>query len=132
MLNHYLIIYNKHVYDTTGASRYCLLWVFLFEIPLKIFKTRLLGRCFHTLVKNASFSFLTDLGSHNLLLSGSSVLASTPPWVHPLRGLASSLAHRPMSGFDTICNSSSPPLTDIVLFRLTLSNFPSKFLKHVC
>ena len=32
----------------------------------------------------------------------------------PLRGSISSLAHRPVSGSDTICNSPSPPLENIV------------------
>jgi len=30
------------------------------------------------------------------------------------------------------CNGQSPPLANIVLFRLFLSGFPSKFLKRVC
>ena len=30
--------------------------------------TRLLGRCFHTLIKNVSFPSRIDVGSHNLLL----------------------------------------------------------------
>ena len=51
----------------------------------------------------------------------------------PLRGLAFSLAlvcppplvlslatHRPVSGFDTICNRPNPPLADLVLFGLSL------------
>ena len=57
-----------------------------------------------------------------------------PMWdltIHPLGGLVSSLAHSPMSGSDTICNSPSPPLADIVLFRFSLLGFPSKFLEHV-
>ena len=47
------------------ASRYCPLWTFLFGLSLKIFKTRLLKRGFHTLIKNVSFSSPTDAGSHN-------------------------------------------------------------------
>jgi len=42
-----------------------------------------------------------------------------PIWdltIYPLGGPASSLAHCPVSGSDTICNSSSPLLTDIVRF----------------
>ena len=50
----------------------------------------------------------------------------------PLRGSTSSLAHRPMSGIDTICNGPNPPLTDVVLFGLSLSGFPSSILKRVC
>ena len=44
----------------------------------------------------------------------------------PLRGTASLLAHRPVSGSDTICNGPSPPLTNIVLFGLSLSGFSSR------
>ena len=46
----------------------------------------------------------------------------------PLRGTTSSLAHRSVSGSDTICNCLSPLLADIVLFRLSLSGFLSRFL----
>ena len=63
---------------------------------------------------------------------GLSVLTGTPPDVHPLQGSTSLLAHRPVFGSDTICNSPRPPLTDIVLFRFSLSDFPARFLKHVC
>ena len=31
-----------------------------------------------------------------------------------------------------LCNSPSLPLADIVLFGLSLSRFPSRFLKRVC
>ena len=56
--------------------------------------------------------------------SVSSVLADTrsplqPMWdltIHPLPGLVSSLTHRLVSGFYSICNSSSPSLVDIVRF----------------
>ena len=47
-----------------AASRYCPLWAFSFGLPLKVFKMGLLGRSFHTLIKNASFSSPTDRGSH--------------------------------------------------------------------
>ena len=137
---------------------------FLFMLPLKVFKMRMLGRSFHTLIKNALFPSLTDVESHNssffgiqhpywnsfpslidagfnnLPLFGASVLVSSRSslrmmWdllIHPRRGLASSLAHRPVSGSDTIYNSSSPPLVDIVLFGFFLSGFPSRSLKCVC
>ena len=75
---------------------------------------------------------------------GPSVLASTrsllqsmwnPP-IHPpahrlvstpLRGSASSLAHRLVFGSDTICNGPSQPLADMVLFGL--SRLPLKVFK---
>ena len=43
------------------ASRYCPLWAFPFGLPFKIFKTHLLGRDFHTLIKNASLFSPTDV-----------------------------------------------------------------------
>ena len=39
--------------------------IVLFELPLKVFKTHLLGRGFHTFIKNVSFSSPTDVGSHS-------------------------------------------------------------------
>ena len=106
----------------------CSLWAFPFGFPLKVFKMHLLGRGFHTLIKNVSFSSPTNMGSHipppsgpsiladthSLLQSmwtpqstpfGPSVLAGIPPHVHPLRVSVSSLGHRPVSGSNTICNS---------------------------
>ena len=43
-----------------------------------------------------------------------------------LQGRASSLAHRPKPNSNIICNVPDPPLTDIVLFGLSLSSFPSR------
>ena len=51
----------QHKPTTNG---YCPLWTFSFRLPLKVFKTYLLGRGFHTLIKNASFSSPTNVGSH--------------------------------------------------------------------
>ena len=39
-----------------------LFWLFPFGLPLKIFKTRLLGRGFHTLTKKVSFSYPNRCG----------------------------------------------------------------------
>ena len=39
--------------------------IVLFELLLKVFKTRLLRRGFYTFIKNVLFSSLTDVGSHN-------------------------------------------------------------------
>ena len=39
----------------------CPLWVFSFGLPLKVFKTHLLERGFHNLIKNVSFSSPTDV-----------------------------------------------------------------------
>ena len=53
-----------------------------------------------------------------------------PMWdltIHPLTSPTSSLTHRSVHGFDTICNSPSPPLADIVFSRLFLSDFPFVF-----
>ena len=46
------------------TSRDCPLWAFPFGLPLKVFKTRLLERSFHTFINNASFSSPTNVGSH--------------------------------------------------------------------
>ena len=39
--------------------------IVLFRLPLKVFKTRLLGRGFHTLIKNVSFSSPADVRSQS-------------------------------------------------------------------
>ena len=62
---------------------------------------------------------------------GPSVLAGTPLCIHPLLGSASSLAHRPVTGSHTNCNSPSPRIANIVLFGLFLLDFHPKFSKHV-
>ena len=103
-----------------------------------------------------SFSSPSNVGSHNpppsapnVLTGTLSILQSTwDPPIHPLtstmfllahrlvstflQGSDSSLAHCRVFGLDTICNSPSLPLTDIVLFELSLLDFLSRFLKHVC
>ena len=146
-------------------------------LSLKVFKTCLLGRGFHTLIKNVSFSSPTDVGSHNppllpdqyglsqsthlqgsvsrwhsnpspidvVLFSNRCGISQSTPlsfeaqhlcWYTvqypPLRCSMFLVAHHSVSDFDTICNSSSPSLADIVLFGLSLSGFLSRFLKHVC
>ena len=101
-----------------------------------------------------SFSSSIDVGSHNSPPSRPSVLAVTrsllqlmrDPPIHPpldpasllvhhlvstpFLGSASSLAHRLVSGSDTICNGPSPPLANVVLFGVFLSSFLSMILKH--
>ena len=96
--------------------------IVLFEFSLSSFSSRFLkrvcyGGVFTPLIKNVSFSSLTDVGS--------------PPRVHPLWGLASSLTHRPVFGFDIIGNGPNSLLAYIVLFEFSLSNFSSRFLKRV-
>ena len=79
---------------------------------------------------------LTDVGSHNRPPLGPSEDAGPVPLSNqcgtlqsiPLRGPASSLAHCPMSGSDTICNRISPPLANIVLLGFFLPGFHSRFL----
>ena len=58
------------------------------------------------------------------------VLSGTPPHVHPLRGSTFLLAHRPISGSDTIYNSSNPPLANIILLRLSLKVFKTRLLER--
>ena len=114
------------------------------------FKTCLLEKGFHTLINGGLFSCPTNVGHHNPPPFGTqhsrghyflppidvgpppnppplgpSVLTGTPPHVYPLQGTTRRLAHRPVFGSDTICNDLDPLLADIVLFRLSLSSFPS-------
>ena len=78
-LNDFITAYAHH-------SRYCLLWAFLIELPLKVLKTLLLGRGFHTLIRMFcspqrfcwhSFPSPIDVGLLNPPLSGLSLLART-------------------------------------------------------
>ena len=57
---------------------------------------------------------------------GASILTGTPPCVYPLRETARRIAHRPVSGSNTICNDPDPPLAYIVFFGLSLLGFPSR------
>ena len=69
--------------------------------------------------------------SQSTLLQGPTSSLAHRSMSTPLRGLASLLAHRPESGSNNICNSSSPPLAYIVLFRLSFQGFPHGFKTHV-
>ena len=69
-------------------------------VSFMIFKTRLLGRGFHTLMGMLLFSLQS---MWNLT-------------IHPLGVPTYSLVHRSVSISYTICNSLSPPLIDIVCF----------------
>ena len=106
---------------------------------------------FHTLINGGLFSSPTNVGHHNPPPFGVQrprwhsflppIDVGPPPNPPPLgpasllahrlvstllRGTARRLAHRPVSGSDTICNDPDPPLADIVFFGLSLSSFPSK------
>ena len=52
------------------------------------------------------------------------ILIGTQPRVHP-----SLMPHRIVSNSDIICNNSNSVLADIILFRLSPSDFPSSFFK---
>ena len=129
--------------------------IVLFGLCLKVSKTCLLKRSFHTLIKKKKIrsppqlmwdltiqlpsepSDLTDIRS--LLLSiwdpaihvslEPNVLAGTPH-VHSLRDSAFSLTHRLVSISDTICNGISPLIVDIILFGLSLKDFKTCLLKR--
>ena len=58
---------------------------------------------------------------------GHSVLTGTPPRVYPLRGTARKLAHRPVFGSNTICNTPDLPLADIVLLGFPFRASPQGF-----
>ena len=49
---------------------YCPLWAFPFRLPLKVCKTCLLGRGFHTFINGVSFSSPTEVGYHILFSLG--------------------------------------------------------------
>ena len=119
------------------------LWSFSFGFPLKALKgfhppplhgstsTLSLVHFFNqygTPTKSTPFGAQRPYLHTSLCLppSGPSVLTGTPPCVYPLRKIASSLAHRPMSGSDTIYNGPGPLLADIILFGFFLSSFPSR------
>ena len=74
----------------------------------------------------SSLQSMWDLTIHPPLGSNSSRWQTA--WCLSPSGSTSLLVHSPVSGFDTICNSSSPLLADIVLFGFFLSSFP--ILKH--
>ena len=77
-------------------------------------------------------SFLQSMWDHSIHpLSRSSVLAGTSPHVHPLRGSTSLLAHRPVPDSDTICNSPSLPLEDIVLLDFFFQASSQGFKMHL-
>ena len=83
---------------------------FPFRASPQGFKMRLLRRGFHTLIKNASFPSLTNVGSHN------------PPSLGGQRPRC-----RSVTGSDTICNCPSPLLVDIVLFGFPFQASPQGF-----
>ena len=86
-------------------------------VSLTVFKTHILGKDFHALIRKVSFLSPLNVGSHN------------PP---PLGGPTSSLVHRPVSGSDTICNSPNPPLEDICpLCPVTYHRQPHGFKTHL-
>ena len=98
-----------------------------FGIPLKVFKACLLGRVFDTRINNVS----TEVGSHNPPSFG----AQRPRWhtasCPPSFGAQPSTSTSLSVYSDTICNGPSPPLANIVFFGLSLSSFPSRFLKRL-
>ena len=115
-LSIYLYIYTRNSLYSLLTNIVQSLWTFLFGFSLKVFKTRLLGRGYHTLVRNVLFNSLINVRSHRPL-----------PW-----DPTSSLAYCLVFGCDTSCNNLSPLLADIVIFELFVSGFSSSFLKHIC
>ena len=121
----------------------------VFRASSQGFKTRLLGERFHTLINYGLFSSPTNVGYHNPPPFGAQrsrwhsflpPIDVDHPQIHPLwgsvsllahrlvstplRGTARRLTHRPVSGFNTICNDPNPPLADIVVFGLSLLGSP--------
>ena len=68
-----------HLPVSNSDTRYCPLWLVTYRRRPHDFKTCLLGRSFHTLIRNVLFSSPTDVRSHNPLPLGANILADTPP-----------------------------------------------------
>ena len=125
--------------------------IVLFGLSFSGVKTHLLGEGFHTLINGGLFSSPTNVGHHNPPTFeaqrprchsflppinvglppnppplGPSVLTCTPSCVYPSLRNSEKADTSSMSSSDTICNDLNPPLTDIVLFGLFLSGFPSR------
>ena len=97
----------------------------------------MLVRGFYIFIKRASFLSPIDVGSHSPPPSGPSVIIGThstlqSTWDPPINHLMStpsvfSLLTSTSASANTICNSTSSPLTDIVLvFGLSFLGFLSK------
>ena len=121
----------------------------LSRVSPQSFKTCMLGEGFHTwcsillsnqcrtsqstpLLGPMSSLVLVPFSNRGGTPAKSTPLGPSPLLAHclmstPLLGTARRLTHHSVSGSNTICNSSGPPLTDIVLFELSLSSFPSRF-----
>ena len=65
---------------------------------------------------------------HNPPPSRPNVLTDTSPRVYPLWGRVRRLAHRPVSGSNTICNCPNPLLANVALFGFSASGFKSRLL----
>ena len=79
-------------------------------------------------VLTGTLSFLQSMWDcHQIHPFGAQRLTSTPPRVYPLQKTTRRLAHRLVSGSDTICNGSDPPLANIVLFGLPFRASPQGF-----
>ena len=107
--------------------------LFLLGFPSRFFKTCLLERGFHTLIKNASFSSLTDLGPPNPPLSSPAFLLAyhLVARVHPPFETQPSRRHiaRCLALIPT-CNGSSPPLANIIFFGLPLKVFKTRLVER--
>ena len=94
----------------------------------RFFKTCLLGRDFPHRYKECFVLLPQPMGELTIHPpSAPSVLTSTPPHVYPLQGTASSLAHHPVFALISFVTVQAH-YQQIVLFWLSHSNFPSKFL----
>ena len=129
-----IVLYGFFLSDFSSRFSKCIRWE-MFPHPYKECFVLLFNRCgisqstplqgpTSTL---AVVPFSNRCGTPNPPPSGLVPLLAHRLVSTPLRGSASSLVHHPMFGSDTICNSQSPPLTDIVLFGLFLLGFPQGF-----
>ena len=97
-----------HMHLQAHHCRYYSLWIFGF--PLKVLKTRLLGRYFHARINNISFYSPIDVGSHNPPSLRPSILAGMPPRVHLPLGpsilVGTPLGVHPPSGLSVLTDTT--------------------------
>ena len=86
----------------------------------------------------SSLALVPFCNRYGTLLPPKSILFWGPTSLHahrlvstPFRGSASSLEHCPVSSSDTICNGSSSPLPYIIIFGISLSDFPRERFSHL-
>ena len=141
---------NIYIYIFVAMVQAPLIDIVFFQFFLSGFSSKFLKRerfshpckeCFVPLFNRCGISQSTRLRDPTSLLvlifvplsNRYEILQSAASFqVHPLRGVASSLIHLLVSGFDTFCDSSNPPLVDIVSLVFPLRASPQYFKNTSC